>query len=201
MEIKSYKKVKGNLYEVIIDDEKVELYDDIIIKYNLLLKKDLDKKEFNRLINENDSLSAYYKCLKYINTKLRSEKEIYNYLKRFNILDSDILKTIDKLKKDGYLDINLYLKSYIKDQLNFSNNGPYRIKNNLIGLGFKEPDIDNYLEEIDPKVWQDRIKKIINKRKKLSRKGDFKTKNYIYLFNLGYEKNMIYSLLGDFEEY
>jgi regulatory protein len=201
MEIKSYKKIKGNLYEVIIDDEKVNLYDDIIIKFSLLLKKEIDKKEFNKLISENDSLNAYYKCLKYLNTKLRSEKEIYNYLKRFNILDVDIFNTIDKLKKDGYLDIKLYLKSYIKDQLNFSNNGPYKIKNNLINLGFKEADIDNYLEEIDKKVWQERIKKIISKRKKLSRKGDFKAKNYIYLFNLGYEKNMIYSLLGDFEEY
>ncbi len=201
MEIKSYKKIKGNLYEVIIDDEKVNLYDDIIIKFSLLLKKEIDKKEFNKLISENDSLNAYYKCLKYLSTKLRSEKEIYNYLKRFNILDVDIFNTIDKLKKDGYLDIKLYLKSYIKDQLNFSNNGPYKIKNNLINLGFKEADIDNYLEEIDKKVWQERIKKIISKRKKLSRKGDFKVKNYIYLFNLGYEKNMIYSLLGDFEEY
>ena len=49
-EIKSYKKIKGNLYEVIIDDEKVNLYDDIIIKFSLLLKKEIDKK-VKELIN------------------------------------------------------------------------------------------------------------------------------------------------------
>lgn len=201
MEIKSYKKLKNNLYEVTLDRTKVNLYDDIIIKYNLLLKKEIDKKDFDKIIKENDSLSAYYKVLKYINTKLRSEKEIYNYLKRFDINDSDILNTIEKLKKAGYLDNKLYLKSYLNDQINLTNNGPFKIKNSLINLGFKEEEIDTYLEEIDTKVWQDKIKKIIVKRNKLNKKGNVKAKNYVYLFNLGYEKNMIYSLLGNIDEY
>ncbi|HOP65447.1 MAG TPA: RecX family transcriptional regulator [Bacilli bacterium] len=199
MQINSYKKLKGNLYEVTIDDLKVKLYDDIIIKYNLLLKKDLTEKKFQQIIADNDSLTAYYRALKYINVKLRSEKEIYNYLKRLDINYDTILATIDKLKKDGYLDHNIYLKSYINDQLKFSNHGPFRIKNNLLNLGFKENEIDLYLNKIDKSIWEEKIKKVLTKRKKLNK--NTKEKNYIYLFNLGYEKQMIYSLLGDIEMY
>ena len=44
MKIKSYKKIKGNEYELILDnDVKVRLYDDLIIKHELLLKKILVK--------------------------------------------------------------------------------------------------------------------------------------------------------------
>ena len=201
MEIKSYKKLKNNLYEVILDSTKINLYDDIIIKYKLLLKKEINKEEFDQIIKENDSLSSYYKALKYINFKLRSEKEIYNYLKKLNFNDNDIFNTIERLKKDGYLDSKLYLKSYLSDQINLTNNGPYKIKSSLINLGFKEDEIDIYLDEIDESIWKDKIKKIIVKRNKLNKKGNARTKNYIYLFNLGYEKSMIYSLLGNIDEY
>ncbi len=199
MEIKNYKKIKNNLYEVNIDEIKVNLYDDIIIKYNLLLKKDIDKKTFDKMIKENDNLSAYYKSLKYINTKLRSEKEIFNYLKRFNFSEADIFSTINKLKKDGYLNNDLYLKSYINDQINLSNNGPYKIKNALKSLGLSEEEIEEHLDAIDKSIWQDKIKKIIKKRN-INTKNN-KMKNYVYLFNLGYEKEMIFSLLGNIDEY
>jgi SOS response regulatory protein OraA/RecX len=79
--------------------------------------------------------------------------------------------------------------------------GPYKIKNNLLNLGFKEEQIDLYLAKVDDKVWEDKIKKLITKRKKLNKKGNTKEKTYIYLFNLGYENRMIYSLLGDISEY
>lgn len=201
MEIKSYKKLHSNLYEVSFDDEKIKLYDDIIIKYNLLLKKEIDKRTWQQVIKENDSLMAYYKALKYLNIKLRSEKEIANYLKKLSIDDNEVLNTINKLKKEGYLNNDLYLKSYINDQINLSMHGPYKIKNSLINLGFKEGEIDSYLNNIDKDIWENKIKKIITKRKKLAKKANFKEKTYIYLFNLGYENSMIYNLLGDINEY
>lgn len=201
MEIKSYKKLHSNLYEVNIDEEKVKLYDDIIIKYNLLLNKEINEQTFNQMITENESLMAYYRALRYLNIKLRSEKEIVNYLYKLNISDKEINNTIAKLKKDGYLNNDLYLNSYINDQINLSMHGPYKIKNNLLNLGFKEEQIDLYLAKVDDKVWEDKIKKLITKRKKLNKKGNTKEKTYIYLFNLGYENRMIYSLLGDISEY
>jgi len=201
MEIKSYKKLHNNLYEVYIDDLKVKLYDDIILKYNLLLNKKIDQKTFSKIMTENESLEAYYRALKYLNIKLRSEKEIVNYLKKLNISDHEVLNTIVKLKNDGYLNNSLYLKSYINDQVNLSMHGPYKIKNSLLNLGFKEPEIDIYLDKIDRKVWENKIKRIIAKRKKLNKKGNLKEKTYLYLYNLGYENSMIYNLLGDITEY
>lgn len=201
MEIKSYKKLHSNLYEVNIDEEKIKLYDDIIIKYNLLLNKEINEQTFNQMIAENESLMAYYRALKYLNIKLRSEKEIANYLHKLNISSNEVNNTIAKLKKDGYLNNDLYLNSYINDQINLSMHGPYKIKNNLLNLGFKEEQIDLYLTKIDDNIWEDKIKKLITKRKKLNKKGNTKEKTYIYLFNLGYENRMIYSLLGDISEY
>ena len=43
----------------------------------------LDEKLFKEITDYNDKLEAYYKSLKYITKKLRTEKEIYKCSKRF----------------------------------------------------------------------------------------------------------------------
>ena len=75
MKIKSYKKVKNNQYKIYLEDNReLTLYDEIILKYNLLLKKELSKKEIVEIIKENQHLSCYFSALNYLNYKNRSKK-------------------------------------------------------------------------------------------------------------------------------
>ena len=54
MKIINYKKTKSNIYEITLDDKsKILLYDNIILKYELLLKKEIDLKTLNKLVDEN----------------------------------------------------------------------------------------------------------------------------------------------------
>ena len=79
MEIVKFKKSKSNLYEIMLDNGlSFKLYDDVIVKYNLLVNKKFDDKFFEDVRNYNDSLDAYYLSIKYLNTKMRSEKEQKN---------------------------------------------------------------------------------------------------------------------------
>ena len=46
MQISKYKKLKNNIYEVTLEnDEKIKLYEDVILKEELLLKKEIDDIE------------------------------------------------------------------------------------------------------------------------------------------------------------
>ena len=45
MKILKYKKGKRNEYQILTDEKEYTLYDDIIIKHELLLKKEITKKE------------------------------------------------------------------------------------------------------------------------------------------------------------
>ena len=52
MKIKKISKKKNNLYEITLDNkETINLYDDIILKYNLLLTKEINDLE--NIINDN----------------------------------------------------------------------------------------------------------------------------------------------------
>lgn len=194
MKIIKYTKLKDNRYKIEFDDrDDIKLYDDIIIKYDLIRNKELDDKKLDDIIKDNDELEVYYKAIKFITTRLRTEKEIYNkFIKDY---DSKIVnKTIKKLKDEKYLNNDIYLRCYIDDQVLLNNIGPNKIKDNLLKLGLYEEDINNYLENIDREVWIKKLEKII--KKKINSNHNYsnnklKEKLLYDLSNMGFYKNMI----------
>ena len=196
MEIIKFKKDKNNTYKIYFDDENViSLYDDVIVKYNLLVNKVMDTNKFNEIIKYNDFLDGYYKSIKYINKKLRTELEIEKYLIKLNINKKDIDKIIKLLYEDGYLNKELYYKAYINDKYNLSNDGPYKIKNELEKLGYKDEEFVNYLFNLE---WKIKLSNIIYKRIKINHKlSNDMLKNKIVndLVKLGYDKDSILEIL------
>lgn len=199
MKIKKYKKERGNKYSVLIDDEIIKLYDDVIIKFELLRKNELSNDEYEEIVEYNDSLEAYYKALKYIAKKLRTEKEVYEYLHKV-YSRSVVNKTIERLKKDGYLNEEIYLKCYFTDKINLSNVGPNKIRKELIKLGYEEDVIDSKLKEIDDKVWLDKLENLVSKKISVNKSyGNNKLKEKLLydLSNAGYYKWMIEEVIGN----
>ncbi len=204
MKIGKYTKLKSNKYNVEIDGLSVKLYDDVIVKYELLRKKEIDDELFKEITEYNDKLEAYYKALKYITKKLRTEKEIVKYLEK-DYSRSVVRETVERLKKDGYLNEEIYLKCYLADQVNLSISGPNKIKKDLIKLGLNEEEIVNNLSQITDDVWIDKIEKIVKKRINTNKNyGNNKLKEKILydLSNLGYYKWMIEEVIhrSEFKE-
>ena len=201
MKVGKYTKLKSNKYSVEINGISVKLYDDVIVKYELLRIKEINDKLFKEITEYNDKLEAYYKSLKYITKKLRTEKEIYKYLEK-DYDKKTILETIDKLKNSGYLNKELYLKCYISDQVNMNLVGPNKIKKDLVSLGYSEEEIIPFIENIEDEVWFSKIEKLITKKINNNRNlGNNKLKEKISydLSNLGFYKWMIEDVLHNSE--
>lgn len=200
MKINKFKKVGKNKYKVFFDNNEIILFEDIILKYNLLVIKDVNLSLLNTIIEENKFYEAYDSALSYIEIKMRNKKEIINYLKRKNYSEKLINDVLDKLISLNLLNDEMYVNAFINDKINLSNDGPYKIKKTLLELSFNEELIDKYLECIDNSVWINKLEKLINKKKNI-----MKTKSYYMfvtkikndLYNLGYDKSMIESLLSN----
>lgn len=200
MEIKSYKKVKSNLYEITFkDNTKIKLYDDIILKHNLLLTNVITKEDLDKIIQDNSYLESYYEALKYLNTKLRTEKEIRKKLKDYS--KEAVNYTIERLKGEKYLNDEVYIKAYVNDAINLKLMGPNKILYELKKLGFKESDILNYLNTFSTQVWNEKInnyiKKKINSNHNLS---NYMLKQKIIkdLSNKGFYKEDILNVLEEY---
>lgn len=199
MKIQKYIKDRQNKYKVVIDDEEYILYDDVIVKYNLLLKSEIDNSSFEEIKTYNDELKSYYDSIKYISRRLRSEKEIYEYLEKKEIHPKIIAKTIKKLKENKFLNDALYLNAYFKDQINLTNNGPKKIEANLKKLGLDNELIEEKLATISEDVWLEKIEKYIDKKIKTNHNSSsnmLKIKITNDLINLGYLKEDIVHILN-----
>ena len=199
MKIIKYTKLKNNKYKLFLDNnDTITLQDDVILKNNLLLTKEINNVD--KLLKDNAYFEAYNKSLKYITRKIRVEKEIIDYLKKD--FDRDVINyVIDKLKKNNYLNDELYVKSYVHDQVYLTNNGYYKILRDLKNLEIDEELIISYLNEIENNVWLDKIDKIISKKVKANNKYSsnyLKEKILCDLNNLGYEKNNILEVLSNY---
>lgn len=199
MKIIKFQKCKNNQYKIIMDNTlEMKLYDDVIVKYNLLAHKDMDEKRFQEVTKYNDSLDGYYKAIKYISTKMRSKREIENYLTKQNFSKEIVESTVTRLEKDGYINSKVYLEAYINDAINLTKKGPYAIKKDLEKLGFREEEVIPYLDKVSHDIWIERIQNIITKKIKLNHTaGSRKLKDKITydLNNLGYDKEDVKDVL------
>ena len=198
--LKYIKKSNGN-YQVVLDNnKKLELNENVIVKYNLLYKKDIDEDLLNEIISENNKYGIYNKCIKYIGVRIRSINEIREYLKK-NKIDLELSnKIIDKLVANKLLDDSMFAKAFINDKFNFTTMGPYRIKQELKKHKIDDDIIDKYIYDIDEDKIDEKINKQILKIDKTSKnKNNLKNKVYSKLIALGYSSDQILRNINNYD--
>ena len=202
MKIIKYQKEKKNNYNIYLDNgEVVTLNENVITENELLLKKEIDKELYSKLITDNKIYELYEISIKYINVRLRSIKEIKDYLlkkeKDINIVN----KVCDKLIKNKYLDDEIFTGAYIKDKLNFTTMGDYKLRKELERLGIDNNIIEENISNIDNNLLERRIKKIIDKDIRTNKKYsgiNLKNKIYNHLLSQGYSSSIVINIINTY---
>lgn len=201
MKIVKYTRLASGKYKVLFDNKKeLILYERVIIDTNLLYKKEITSEEYNNLVSLNNYQDIYNKVIKYIGIRLRSKKEITDYLKKMGLSTEVIDDILNKLITNKYIDDERFSQAYIKDKYNFSNNGPYKIINELTKLGIDKDMAYTYTFDIITNE-EEKINKLINKYVKSDKKHDWyylRNKIYNNLINLGYSKEIVISILNNY---
>lgn len=200
MKIEKYESINNGQYKIYLSDGTIlKINSDVIINNNLLYKKEMDNTLLNKILKENDNANIYNKCVKYISVRLRSKKEIIDYLKKLNI--DNTADIIDKLTKNNLINDEVFTKAFIKDKINFTSYGPYRIRQELNKYNIDNEIIDKYINDIDEEILIDKVDKQINKMIKSNRKYSgniLKSKIYNNLYKNGFDKDMIINVLNNY---
>ncbi len=204
MKIKSYKKCKNNSYKITFQDNKEELvlYDEVILKYNLLLKKEISKKELESIQKENERFACFNKAIQYLTYKSRSKKEVEEYLKKQKYSMQDIEYTLRLLEEKKFINDDVYLQMFINDQIHLTNNGPQKITRKLMDLGFQAEKINEELSKVLKEVWLEKLEHIIKKKIKANKKdgvNKLKEKILYSCIKEGFRKEDILNILESIE--
>lgn len=199
--INKFTKNKNGMYTILLEDNStVVVHEDIILKYDLLLKKKLDPTEKEKILKENLLYIAYDLSIKYISKKMRSKQEIRKYLEKKEVDINIIEETIKMLEKSKYISDETYASSYINDKVLLSNDGPNKIKRDLIAKDISKNVIDDKLKIFNNDIQLEKLRKISTKIISSNRnKSAYALKNKIleYLINLGYDTSLINSVLNE----
>ena len=171
MKITKIKKLPSGKYNLILDNkEKFITYDEVILNNNLLFNKEIDPQLLNKLNIDTKYYDIYNKIVKLISIRIRSEKEVVDYLEKNNIEIIEQNKIIENLKNNNLINDKNFVKSFISDKLNLSNDGPNKIKNMLLEHNISNELIDMELSKIDKSFYYEKINKIIDKKVKSNKK-------------------------------
>lgn len=192
MKIIRYSKKGSNKYRVYLEDNtSILLHEDVILKNDLLIKKEID--DIDELLKQNKKYEILDVSIKYISLKTRSIKEMYDYLKKKEYDEDDIERTINYLIEKNYLNDKIYSRNYIMDRINLSNDGKNKIIKFLESQNIGYDDYSEYLDLFDKELIYSKINKYIDKMIKTNKKSKFVLKNKIMLnlINLGYDREDI----------
>lgn len=203
MKIEKYELTKKNSYNIYLSNgEVITLNERVITKNELLLRKEINSELYDKLKYENNIYDAIDKAIKYISVRLRSTKEIKDYLiKRGYSLDV-VEAAIKELLNNKYLDDDIFTKAYIKDKLSFTSKGDYKIKMELVQLGIDNNIIESNIAMIDEDILINRIKKSIEKDIKTNKKYKgvvLKNKIYNHLITQGYSKEKVLNVINIYD--
>lgn len=205
MKIEKFTKNKNGMYILVLDNgNKIKVHEDLILKYELLLSKKINEELLEAIQKENQIYEIYEVALKYINTRLRSSKELIEYLKKKGYEYDSINQVLIMLKKQCYLDEAIYASSFVHDKILMSNYGPNKIYSELEKLGIDTNIISDKISIYTKEMECERINKIIEKQIKLNHnKGAslLKRKIQTFLLSLGYTSSYINECISKYNFY
>lgn len=189
LSLKLKSKKDANVFVASTDIGEYDLFSEIIVKYSLGVGE-IDDEKFKRAVKESMEKIAFNVAVKYASNKLKTEKQIRDYLYKKEFKKATILPVIEKLKEYGVIDDKIYMESYIKSNPNFSKN---KLKQKLIMSGISKDLIDEKLNDLE-----DEDSCLTNAKKFLKNKiMDQKTREKLIrrLTYLGYSWDSINSVL------
>lgn len=194
MKINRFRKIKNGKYEIELDHDTIEVHESLILKYNLLITKELDSKTLEKIRKENQIYDAYQVALKMLKTRMRSKKEIITALSKKGFSEEAIRESTTTLEKQGYLNDENYAIAYLHDKMNMSNDGPLKIRKSLELNGIEESIIQKVMVEFTEEIQNEKIDKIMTKEMKANHNKSSKMllqKIRLQITNLGYDSILV----------
>lgn len=203
MQIIRFKRKSNGSYTIYLDNEcSYDFYEEIILKYELLLKKNVTSDFLEQLQEENKIWDGYYIALKLINRFPKTKKELKEVLLKKGYIEEVTTFAVNKLESQGYLNDSVYAKSYVHNQLLTTYHGPNRIKRDLEQKGIDNSDCEEALLEYSDEIQREKITKIIKKKQQANhnKSNGFLKKNiYNVLIQEGFSKELIDDALGSMD--
>lgn len=199
---KVQKKGKADKYEITYikdsNEEKIILLEDQVVNFRILKNKEYTLGEWKKIIESYNMSLWFTKSINYISFKMRTTKEIKDYLTKNEVVDKHIKEIIDRLTKMKLLDDERYAYDFLDEVIRKKKGLKYfKFKLSNVGINAKiiekvalDYPMDTMYEELLPLIKKQQVKlytyPINYQKQKLTEK----------LLRDGFEHSMVSSIIN-----
>jgi regulatory protein len=134
-------------YNIFLDEEYAFSVDEaILISYNLRKGLEVTKEFLADIVDEDHIRKGYQSAINYLSYRMRSVKEVQDYLRKKELENEVINKIVDRLMNEKYLSDSEFAKAFVQTRLNLTLKGPEAIRRELIEKGVGEAEIEESLQ-------------------------------------------------------
>ena len=148
--VNSIEYIDDNSCRVILDGYTVLELDTFTVSQSGIIEgEDAEDEVIEKIVFKSECIKAQKTALKYLNTKMRTEKQLLKYLKEKGIEDNVAVQTVSDMKMWGYIDDVAYSRAYIEYRLSSSKKSWRAIFYDLKAEGIESHIINATKEEYD----------------------------------------------------
>jgi len=103
---------------------EMTVHQDVLVSHALRKGLVLTEHEFSTLERSAHLTRAYQTALRYLGLRMRSVKEMTDYLKKKGFASEELAGTIEKLKNDNLLNDENFARAYVRTKMRTTLNGP-----------------------------------------------------------------------------
>ncbi len=192
-EIKKQTK-NNNRFNIYLDGQYYcGLNAETIVKNNLKTGMDIEKESLDNLQLESEKTTALEKLVNYMGSRLRTEKQLWDYLKGKGYAEATCNYCMEKLKEYNYINDAQYVNSFI--QVNKNKKGK-----KLLAYELKQKGIDDKLLDTSFEDYENDLESIKTIALKYLKNKDLSKENfqkaYRHLMSKGFESSEVLKVLN-----
>ena len=136
----------------------------------------------------------------------RQEKcssEIMEKLKKFKVQEASMVKVLQTLKKEGFIDESRYAGMFVRDKLRINRWGKIKIQYMLSAKRIPDEIIREAMEGIDDQNYLEILKEELSKKQKsVKAENPFEVRNKLARFaqQRGFESELIFQVLDEMKK-
>lgn len=175
---------------------------DVLISFGLRKGLELDQEILDDIQFEDQVKKGFNLALHYLSYRMRSEKEIRDYLVTKEIDEEAFDSIITKLKRYGYVNDLEFARAFVRTKMNAGGKGPLIINQELFQKGISPDTIEKALEEFPYERQFDTAQIVAEKKiKKLKSASSTELRQKVgqALASKGFEREVINEVMNEID--
>ncbi|WP_404451455.1 recombination regulator RecX [Virgibacillus necropolis] len=201
-------KKRKNRYNIFLDDGQGEKYgfsvdEALLIEYKLHKDLELDDSMVTTLIEKDDVHKSYTLTINFLSYRMRTKKEIHDYLVKKEVDEEHIKQIMDRLMSEGLLDDAVFADAFVRTRIQTSIKGPALVRKELIEKGVSAAVASKAIEHYTFDIQMEKTQKWIHKKMNKQGKDSFKKQLQqlqITLMQKGFEQDVIKEAVSELGE-